>query len=77
MTLSLIMNVVFAALVLLVIPGMLAWAIRTSRNDAPPRTRALRRPMRAPELRGSALQLAPTLAAKAREGRFKMLVDLL
>lgn len=44
MTLALIMNAVFAALVLLVIPGMLAWAIRTSRNDSPPRTRTLRRP---------------------------------
>jgi hypothetical protein len=46
MTLSLITNVVFAALVLLAIPGMLVWAIRTSRNDSPPRPRrhALRRP---------------------------------
>ena len=65
MTLSLIMNVVFAALVLLVIPGMLAWAIRTSRNDAPPRTRARSAPDAAPELRGSALQLA---AIARREG---------
>jgi hypothetical protein len=48
MTFSLILNVVFAALVLTVIPGMLAWAIRTSRNDQPPRTRALRRPVPQP-----------------------------
>jgi hypothetical protein len=52
MTLSLIMNAVFAALVLLVIPGMLAFAIRTSRNDAPPRTRALRRPIAHPRYAG-------------------------
>jgi hypothetical protein len=45
MTLSLITNAVFATFVLLVIPGMLAWAIRTSDNDAAPRTRGLRRPM--------------------------------
>ena len=74
MTLALIMNAVFAALVLLVIPGMLAWAIRTSRNDSPPRTRALAVRARATRVRASA---PATLAAKAREGRFKMLVDLL
>jgi hypothetical protein len=55
MTLSLIMNAVFAALVLLVIPGMLAWAIRTSRNDSPPRTRTLRRPMPHPSYAGPRL----------------------
>src|ERR1700759_952132 len=45
MTLSLIINVVFAALVILAIPGMLAWAIVTSRNDGPSPGRAVRRPM--------------------------------
>jgi hypothetical protein len=46
MAIALITNIVFAALVLIVIPGMLAWAIRTSRDDggvAP--VRAPRRPM--------------------------------
>jgi hypothetical protein len=45
MTLALITNIVFAALVLTVIPGMLAWAIRTSRNDGTQPVRAARRPM--------------------------------
>jgi hypothetical protein len=44
MTLALITNIVFAALVLTVIPGMLAWAIRTSRNDGAHPVRS-RRPM--------------------------------
>jgi hypothetical protein len=58
MTLSLITNVVFAALVLLAIPGMLAWAIRTSRNDSPPPRRALRRPMPHPSFSGTRLSSA-------------------
>jgi hypothetical protein len=45
MTIALITNIVFAALVLTVIPGMLAWAIRTSRNDGAQPARAARRPM--------------------------------
>lgn len=45
MTFPLILNIVFAAFVLTVIPGMLAWAIRASRKDDTPRTRAARRPM--------------------------------
>ena len=45
MTLALITNVVLAALVLTVIPAMLAWAIRTSRNDGAQPVRATRRPM--------------------------------
>jgi hypothetical protein len=48
MTSALILNIVFAAFVLTVIPGMLTWAIRTSRNDQPVRTRALRRPVTQP-----------------------------
>jgi hypothetical protein len=48
MTFSLILNIVFAALVLTVIPGMLAWAIRASRQDGTPPTRAVRRPTRQP-----------------------------
>jgi hypothetical protein len=55
MTLSLITNVMFAALVLLAIPGMLVWAIRTSRNDSPPPRRALRRPMPHPSFSGTRL----------------------
>ena len=45
MTIALITNIVFAALVLIVIPGMLAWAIRTSRNDGVQPVRTARRPM--------------------------------
>jgi hypothetical protein len=45
MTLALITNIVFAALVLAVIPGMLAWAIRSSRNDGAQPVRGVRRPM--------------------------------
>jgi hypothetical protein len=48
MTFPLILNIVFAAVVLTVIPGMLALAIRTSRNDQPLRTRAIRRPVAHP-----------------------------
>lgn len=44
MTFALILNIVFAAFVLTVIPGMLAWAIRASRNDSPQPRRAVRRP---------------------------------
>jgi hypothetical protein len=66
MTLSLITNVVFAALVLLVIPGMLAWAIRTSRNDAPPRTRALRRAIPHPSYAGPRLSSAHARREGAR-----------
>jgi hypothetical protein len=45
MTLPLIANIVFAALVLITIPGMLAWSIYASRRDGTPPTRAVRRPM--------------------------------
>lgn len=48
MTLALILNVVFAVLVLTVIPGMIAWAIHTSRNDGVSPSRAKRRPMPEP-----------------------------
>jgi hypothetical protein len=48
MTLSLIMNGVFAALVILGIVAMLAWSIRTSSNEQPPRRRAVRRPVPRP-----------------------------
>lgn len=48
MTLPLIINIVFAALVLVVIPGLLAWAIHTSRNEGSTPTRAVRRPMPRP-----------------------------
>ncbi|HEY2316912.1 MAG TPA: hypothetical protein VGH67_01320 [Solirubrobacteraceae bacterium] len=43
MTLALITNIVFAAFVLTVIPGMLAWAIRASRDDGAEYARAARR----------------------------------
>ena len=55
MTLSLITNAVLAALVLIAIPGMLAWAIRTSRNENPPRRRAVRRPMPHPSFPSAGL----------------------
>jgi hypothetical protein len=53
MTLSVIVNIVFAALVLVAIPGMLAWAIRISRNDGPAPKEAVRRPMPHASLRSS------------------------
>lgn len=47
MTLIVILNVVLAAVVLLAIPGMLGWAIRSSRSLPEPATgRARRRAMR-------------------------------
>jgi hypothetical protein len=52
MTFALILNIVFAAFVLTVIPGMLVFAIRTSRNAHPPRTRAARRPVAHPSVAG-------------------------
>jgi hypothetical protein len=55
MTLALITNIVFAALVLAVIPGMLAWAIRTSRNDGAQPVRSGRRPMPHPQFSGPRL----------------------
>ena len=42
MTLSVVLNVIFAAFVLTVIPGMLLFAIRTSRNDRVAARRARR-----------------------------------
>jgi hypothetical protein len=47
-TLALIVNIVMAGLVLVTIPGMIAWAIYISRNDGVSGTRAARRPMPAP-----------------------------
>jgi hypothetical protein len=55
MTLALITNIVFAALVLTVIPGMLVWAIRTSRNDGVQPVRAARRPVPHPHFPNSRL----------------------
>ena len=50
MTVALITNIVFAALVLTVIPGMIVWAIRTSRHDGAQPVRGVRRPMPHPHL---------------------------
>jgi hypothetical protein len=58
MTLALITNIVFAALVLTVIPGMLAWAIRTSRNDGVQPVRTARRPMPHPHFPSPRLSLS-------------------
>jgi hypothetical protein len=52
MTVSLIMNIVFAALVIFGIVGMLAWAVRSSSNEQPPRRRAVRRPVPRPSYAG-------------------------
>ncbi|HEY1711856.1 MAG TPA: hypothetical protein VGG07_03085 [Solirubrobacteraceae bacterium] len=67
MTLSLITNVVFAALVILAIPGMLAWAIVTSRNDGPPPSRAVRRPMPRPHFPAPRLSFGQRRPGAARE----------
>ena len=66
LTLSLILNVIFAAFVLTVIPGMLVWAIRTSRNDSPPQRRAVRRPMPHPSYAGSRISSGQRRRATAR-----------
>jgi hypothetical protein len=66
MTVSLITNIVFAALVLVAIPGMLAWAIRTSRNDGPPRHHAVRRPMPRPHFPAPRLSFGHRSGAAAR-----------
>ena len=66
MTLSLILNIVFAAFVLTVIPGMLVFAIRTSRNDGAAHKRAVRRPMPHPSFSGPRLSSGPRRHATAR-----------
>ena len=69
MTLPLITNIMFAALVLVAIPGLLAWAIRTSRNDGwSPHAR------RTPAHAASELPVAPPqplahVAAASHSGR--------
>ncbi|MGZ4172640.1 MAG: hypothetical protein ACXVR1_16085 [Solirubrobacteraceae bacterium] len=69
MTLALITNIVFAALVLLVIPGMLAWAIRTSRNDGTHRVRTARRPMPHPSFPGPRMRASrPSPRRPASDG---------
>jgi hypothetical protein len=60
MTLPLIINTVFAALVLVAIPGLLAWAIHTSRNDGWPPKRGVRRPMPLPSFPSSRLSRSRT-----------------
>jgi hypothetical protein len=50
LSLSIVLNVIFAAFVLAVIPGMLVLAIRTSRKDGPAYARAARRPRPHPSL---------------------------
>jgi hypothetical protein len=52
MTFALILNIVFAVLVLTVIPGMLAWAIGASRKDGTPPSRTVREPMPQPSFPG-------------------------
>jgi hypothetical protein len=64
MTLPLIANIVLAALVVIAIPGMLAWAIRTSRNDGTQATRAARRPMPHPHF--PAPRLSPSRTSPRR-----------
>ena len=66
MTISLITNVVFAALVVIAVLGMLAWAIRTSRNDGPPPGRAVRRPMPQPHFPSPRLSFGRRPHAVAR-----------
>jgi hypothetical protein len=58
MTLPLIANVVLAALILIAILGMLAWAVHASINDGTPPTRAVRRPMPHPVFPSPRLSLS-------------------
>lgn len=64
MTVALIANIVFAAFVLVAIPGMLAWAIRASRNDVERPVRA-RRPVARPS---ASRQAAPQRRPAPRTG---------
>jgi hypothetical protein len=57
MTAAVILNIVFAAFVLVVIPGMLFWAIRTSRDGDAQHARA-RRPMPHPHFPHPSLRLS-------------------
>ncbi len=67
MTISLITNIGLAALVIIAIVGMLAWAIRTSRNDGPPPSRAVRRPMPQPHFPTPRLSFGHRPRVAARE----------
>ena len=67
MTISLITNLVFATLVVIAIPGLLAWAIRTSRNDGPPPKPAFRRPMPRPHFPAPRLSFGHRPRVAARE----------
>ena len=73
MTIFLITNIVLAALVVIAVVGMLAWAIRTSRNDGPPPSRAVRRPMPRPHFPAPRFSFGhrPRVAARepVRDGR--------
>jgi hypothetical protein len=68
MTISLIINILFAALVIVAVVGTLAWAIRTSRHDGPPPKPAVRRPMPRPHFPAPRLSFGRTPAVAAREG---------
>jgi hypothetical protein len=65
MTLSVVLNVIFAAFVLTVIPGMLVFAIRTSRNDGAAVRRA-RRPIPHPSFSGARLSAGQRRPATVR-----------
>ena len=68
MTISLlIINIVFATFVLSAVIGMLAWAIRTSRNDGPPPSRAVRRTMPRPHFPTPQLSFSHRPRVPARE----------
>lgn len=73
MTIFLITNIVLAALVVIAVVGMLAWAIRTSRNDGPPPSRAVRRAMPRPHFPAPRFSFGhpPRVAARepVRDGR--------
>ena len=66
MTLSIVLNVIFAAFVLTVIPGMLVLAIRTSRTDNSLQRRAVRRPVAHPSFSSSRFSSGPRRPATAR-----------
>jgi hypothetical protein len=67
MTVLLITNITLATLVLVAVIGMAAWAIRTSRHDGPPPSRAVRRPMPQPRFPAPRLTFDHRPRVAARE----------
>jgi hypothetical protein len=66
MTLTIVLNVIFAAFVLITIPGMLVWAIRSSSNETPAPNRLVRRPRPHPSFASARISSGHRRPAGAR-----------